>query len=137
MDAAIVCFREGFLPFLSLEEREALLRALRSRDPRLVRGRTTEPPPLAICLDWPVERADPVAYALWQGRGLTTVDEVEGAWAQACAACDQRLGWSGACSQFLSAWDDLSDEAFPAACDALAALIEGAIVLPPAAAVAG
>jgi hypothetical protein len=84
----------------------ALRQALESDDGRLIQGATTEPPPLQTVLDWPVEKACAVCFALWQGDGdFHTVGEVEAAFARACHEADQTFGEPAACRYFLNWFD--------------------------------
>jgi hypothetical protein len=76
----------------------------------LIQNATTFPPPLDCASDWPIAAACAVALACWKGHGLTTVGQVEEAFALACAAADARLGAPAACRYFLN-WYDESDRA--------------------------
>lgn len=100
--------------------REALGRlsvALSAGDGRLVAGATTVPPPLMCVQDWPVEKADAVA---WLGldrplptaeefaagaAGAPTVGEVEEGFARLCSECDAAMGVPAACRAFLNWFD--------------------------------
>jgi hypothetical protein len=84
----------------------ALRIALATDSPLLVQGATTSPPPLRLVQDWPVEAADPAAFALWQGLGLTTVEEVESAWARLCADVDNAAREPAACRHWINHWDE-------------------------------
>lgn len=106
MEAWKKVWREGFAPLLSLPALEALRLALATDDARLLQGITTSPPPLQCVQDWPVEGAEAIAFALWQGEGLETVGEVENRWAKTCFECDQRLGEPAICRWFLNWHDD-------------------------------
>jgi len=102
------CLRVGFLPQLSTPGLHALALALRRDDPRLLQGATIQPPPLQSVQDWPVEAADPFAYAVWQGdyHGEATVEDIEDAWAARCFYCDAALGEPGGCRWALNWWDE-------------------------------
>lgn len=100
------CFRDGFAPSLPTEGLRALAEALKADSPELCRRVTTCPPPVPELDSWPCEAADPVAYALWKGKGLSSVGEVEAAFAEACVDCDERLGEVGGCRYFIGPWDD-------------------------------
>lgn len=99
-------WRQGLAPLLSTESLEALRRALAEDGARLLQGVTCRPPPLQCVRDWPVEGADPLAFAGWQGDGLETVAEVEEFFARMCFEIDNRMGEPGACRWFLNWWDD-------------------------------
>ncbi len=99
-------WRGGFAPQMNERELRALLQALESDDPRLLQGVTTQPPPLLCVQDWVCEACCALGFAAWQGRDLTTVGEVEEAFAKACFEADQRLGEPAACRWFLNWFDD-------------------------------
>ena len=99
-------WREGLAPQLSTAAVQALERALKEDDPRLLQGATTTPPPLQCVQDWPVEAACVLGYCGWQGECLETVAEVEEFFARACFEADQRLGEPAACRWFLNWFDD-------------------------------
>jgi hypothetical protein len=84
----------------------ALKRTLQQDDPALIQGATTDPPPLQAVQDWPVEAACAVAYAGWQGEGLTTIGEVEDFFAQICFGADKALGEPAGCRWFLNWFDE-------------------------------
>jgi hypothetical protein len=98
-------FVEGFAPGMSDEELAALSAGLQDNDPTLIQGNTTQPPPLSAMSDWPVEGADAVGYALWKGRGLRTVGEVDAAFAVACRRADDLLNEPHGSRYFLNWWD--------------------------------
>jgi hypothetical protein len=99
-------WRRGFVPFVSTPGLLALKRALESDDPALLQGRTTDPPPLQIHDDWPVEGACALALCGWRGDGLATIGAVETYFAEACWRADQALGEPAACRYFLNWFDD-------------------------------
>lgn len=99
-------WREGLAPQISTDGLEALGRALREDDARLLQGATTTPPPLQCVRDWPVEGACALAYCGWQGENLQTVADVEEYFARACFEVDQALGEPAACRWFLNWFDD-------------------------------
>lgn len=103
-------WREGFAPLLSTTELAALRVALIEDDPQLIQGGTTMPPPLHSTVDCPVEAACALGYCLWQGKGLTTVGEVEEAFARLCYEADLRLGEPTVCRWFLNWFDDTPRE---------------------------
>ncbi len=99
-------WRRGFAPGFSTAALEALAKGLREDDPRITQGSTTTPPPLMCVQDWPVEAADAIGFAGWQGDGLATVGEVSGHFAKQCFDADQRLQEVAACRWFLNWFDD-------------------------------
>jgi hypothetical protein len=99
-------FRRGIAPSLSLRALHALRVALERDDARLLQGATTQPPPLQCVQHHPCEKACLVAYAGWQGEGLTTVAEVEGYFARLCQEANERLGEPAAVRFFLNHWDE-------------------------------
>lgn len=103
-------WREGVAPLLSSSGLEALQRALKSDDARLLQGATTTPPPLQCVQDWPVEAACALGFCGWQGDGLETVAEVEEFFARTCFEIDQRLGEPAACRWFLNWFDETPRE---------------------------
>jgi hypothetical protein len=99
-------WRDGLAPHLSTPDLEALRRALKEDDWRLLQGATTTPPPLHCVQDWPVEAACVLGYCGWQGDGLETVGEVEEYFARLCFEVDQVLGEPAACRWFLNWFDE-------------------------------
>ena len=98
-------WREAIAELLPTKGLEALRDALVTDDKRLLQGATTEPPPLECVLDYPVEAACGISYAVWKD-GLTTVRSVEEAFAGICYEIDQRLGEPAACRWFLNWFDE-------------------------------
>jgi hypothetical protein len=98
-------WRQGFCPSIPTPTLEILAAALERDDPRLLQGSTTTPPPLMAVQDWPCEAGCLVAYVGWQGEELTTVGEVEEAFAKLCYDADNRLG-AAACREVMNFWDD-------------------------------
>jgi hypothetical protein len=99
-------WRDGFAPQLSTTGLEALRKALRDDDPRLIQGATTSPPPLQCVQDWPVDACCVLGYCSWQGEELETVAEVEEDFARLCFEADQVLGEPAACRYFLNWYDE-------------------------------
>jgi hypothetical protein len=99
-------FREGIAPLISTRALLALKRALTQDDPALIQGATTSPLPLQAVQDWPVEAACAVAFAGWQGEGLTTIGEVEDYFANICFGADKALGEPAGCRWFLTWFDE-------------------------------
>lgn len=103
-------WREGVAPQLSNNALEALYKALKDNDPRLIQEQTTSPPPLIHVQDWPVEAACALGFCGWQGEKLETVAEVEEYFARMCFEIDQRLGEPAACRWFLNWFDETPRE---------------------------
>jgi hypothetical protein len=99
-------WRNGVQPLMSTKALEALKRAIKLDSPELLQGATTSPPPLRCVQDWPVEGACLIAFAGWQGEGLTTVADVEEYFARICFDADERLGEPAACRWILNHYDD-------------------------------
>lgn len=99
-------WREGVAPLLSTTALQALERAVRSDDKRLIQGATTCPPPLQSVQDWPVEAACALGFCGWQGEGLESIAEVEEFFARMCFNIDQRLGEPATCRWWLNHWDE-------------------------------
>lgn len=106
MESWRLVWRDGFAPVLSTAGLEKLAEALRTDDPRLLQGCTTNPPPLMCVQDWPVEGACGIGWCGWWGDGLTTVGEVEEHFARCCFEADQKLGKPAVCRWFLNWHDD-------------------------------
>lgn len=103
-------WRLGFAPQFSRAQLLALRDALAKDDDRLLQDATTEPPPVAFLLGWPVVRACAVGYCGWRGGHLETVQEVSDFFAAACARCDQLLGEPAGCRWFLNWFDETPRE---------------------------
>jgi hypothetical protein len=106
-------WRDGIVPNVTTAGLEALKAALENDDPRLTQGSTTTPPPLLCVQDWPVECACGMAFLKWMGdepdrdgKPLTTVGQVEEAFADLCYRCDVALGEPAGCRWFLNWFDD-------------------------------
>lgn len=106
METWRMVWQKGVHPLLTIPQLEALRKALVEDDPRLLQGRTTEPPPLMCEAKNPVECACPLAYAGWQGDGLDSVAKVESFFAARCWEADQKLGEPGAVRWLLNWIDD-------------------------------
>lgn len=98
-------WRRGLVPQMCSDSLVALAKALREDDARLIQGATTSPPPLIFVQDWPCEACDVITFGAWQTLGITTVAEVEEAFAQMCFQCDQIIGELAACRFFIN-WAD-------------------------------
>lgn len=86
-------WREQVEPRLPAEGLKALAAALATCDGELTSG-TTVAPWVGTCPTMPPLCACPVGYALWKGRGLRTVFEVQAAFSALAAECSQTNGWS-------------------------------------------
>jgi len=102
-------FREGLAPSLPTAGLLALREALRTDDPTLIQGATTQPPPLQVTADWPCEAACATSYPFWKD-GASTVGEIEEAFAKTCYEADQRLGDYAVARFFLNWFDDTPRE---------------------------
>lgn len=94
-----------FAKYLPTEGLEALAKALKEDDPRLLQGATTSPPPLQCVQDWPVEAACAIGFCGWQGQECQTVGEVEEFFARTCFEVDHDLG-PAYCRWFLNWFDE-------------------------------
>lgn len=81
----------GFAPLLTPSGLAALHVALETDDSRLTQGATSEPLPVAIFRDCPVEKACAVGFCLWQGAGFDRVGELHQAFRRVCASADDLL----------------------------------------------
>lgn len=98
-------WRVGFAPLLSPAALAALAAALRDDDPRLVQDSTTEPIPVAIFADAPVEGACAVAFGLWQGHGFDRVGSLHLAFRRLCRSADDLLDEALASTAFINWFD--------------------------------
>src|SRR5262245_32138058 len=97
MEAWREVWRRAIAPQLSQSCLEALRRALvaapgSAAAGELLQGQTLSPCPDPEHLDHPPEKACPLALALWRGKGLATVDEVQSAWEVLADGAERRLG---------------------------------------------
>ena len=106
LDSWQITFRDGFAPLLPDSALDVLRTALELDDPRLIQGHTTSPIPLMRNEKEPIQCADPIAFALWQDNGLSTVGEVMDTYHRVLFAADCRLGQPAAVRYFLNWWDD-------------------------------
>ena len=104
------CFHRGFVPALSTAALAALRDALKGNSPALIQKATTDPPPISVCMDWPVGAACAIGYAGWQGEHLETVLDVETFFAAACQMADRNLGEPAGCRHFLNQYDEWTRE---------------------------
>jgi hypothetical protein len=99
-------WRDGLAPILSDRALQALQEGLERLEPTLLQGATTLPQPIAASRDWKCEGGCAIAYCGWRGEGLMTVGEVEEFFANCCAQADLRLGYVGACVDFINFFDE-------------------------------
>lgn len=103
---ALKVWRKGMAPQLTNDQLGCLRLALAHDDPRIIQGATTSPPPLQSVQGWPVEAADAVTFAFWQGIPGVLVWQAENWFAGACFECDQRHHDPARCRYFLNWYDD-------------------------------
>lgn len=103
-DVARKVWVEGIQPQLSDGNLLALARGLAGNDERIIPRAICEPPALSLMQDWPVERADPIAFAYWQGdrAGSATVGEIEDDWVECILTADETLGLVLSTTHFLT-----------------------------------
>jgi len=89
---------------------EALKKALIDDDPRLMQGKTTDPPPLNCVAHWDCEGACALGFMGWHGKGLQRVGQVEEFFAESCFQADRAIGVAAACRWFLNWFDDTPRE---------------------------
>jgi hypothetical protein len=100
-------WREGVAPELSTPALLALRDALVNDSPELCQLVTTQPPPMPSWYECDVCAACLIAFAGWQGEGLSTVEQVEEFFARVCDRANVRLGEEGAV-RYLLGWFDLT-----------------------------
>ncbi len=103
-------WREGFAPIIGEVGLRALAEALRSDDPALIQGSTSNPLPLMCNSQLPVNAACVVGLCGWRGEGIETVEDVDHYFAEKCFEADQRLGEPGGCRWLLNWIDDTPRE---------------------------
>lgn len=105
MEAWRRTWREGVAPALSQRALKALKKGLETHDARIIQGNTTNPPPMETLLDWPIEAACPLGFALWQGEECNSVLAVEEGFMEVCRKVDEQLNEPAACRYFFN-WVD-------------------------------
>lgn len=105
-------WRDGYGPLLSLPALEALAKALREDAPDLIQGTTTIPYPggyhTELCTS-----ACAIAYAIWKGDEIDTVNKIEDEFGRICSTILCRTGTKSGHTNFLSWFDDTPrDECF-------------------------
>jgi hypothetical protein len=98
----------AFLPSLPTAGLDALATDVADDERYLIQNATPFPPPLDCASDWPIAAACAVALTAWKGQGLSTVGQVEEAFARACAAASERTGDPTGARYFLN-WFDETD----------------------------
>jgi hypothetical protein len=93
-------------PLLPTDGLEALAKALRDDDPRLLQGATTTPPPLEVVREWPVEAACLLGWCEWKGEADVPVHRVEEAFARMCFDIDHALGQPAGVRWLLNWYDE-------------------------------
>ncbi len=93
-------------PLLSTEGLEALAKALRNDDTRLLQGATCTPPPLSCVQDWPVEAACLLGFCAWKGDEGFTVAQTEEFFAKTCFTIDQAMNEPAGCRWLLNWYDE-------------------------------
>lgn len=99
-------WRFGIAPLLSAEGLAALAAALREDDPRLVQGSTTEPIPVPLNAECPVEGGCAIGFSLWQGHGLQRVGQLHLAFRRLCRSADDLLDEPLATAAFIRWFDE-------------------------------
>lgn len=103
-------FIQGFAPSMTARQLEALAHGLRTDDPKLMQGRTTEPLPLWRTTDWPCEGGCGIVYAFYASQIADgpepTVGEAEEFFARCCYQCDELLGERAGCRWWLNWFDE-------------------------------
>ena len=97
-------FREGIAPQLPLPALEALRRGLLKNDPRLRPGSTVEIARTGHGIQ--VIQVCAIGYSAWKGACLETDRAIEEFFATVCARANETLGDPGACSYFISWFDN-------------------------------
>lgn len=99
-------WRFGIAPLLTPDGLAALRSALETDDPRLIQGSTTEPMPIPLFADEPVEGACAVAFSLWRGNAAKRVGALHRAFRSLCASADDLLDEPLATLVFLNWFDE-------------------------------
>ncbi len=93
-------------PLLPTAGLEALATALETDSAELIQGATTQPPPLQVLSDWPVEATCLIGYCHWKdGTGKDTVHAVECSFARWCYDTDLILDEPAGCRHLLNDFD--------------------------------
>lgn len=99
-------FRNGFAPLLPTAGLEAVKRAIKRDDPRLLQGATVAPIALQANKQRRIEGACALGISMQHGEDLRTVGELERHFGDLCTDVDERLGEPAACRWFLAWYDD-------------------------------
>ena len=98
-------WRVGIAPQLSTPELQALLRALQDDAPELVQGMATDPPPLKLTQNKPIEAGCAVCLAAWWGSDLETSGEIEKRYREVIERADVLCQPVGRANHFLDWFD--------------------------------
>jgi hypothetical protein len=103
-------WREGVAPQLSTEGLQGLLDALKRDDSRIITGATTEPPAFSAASSLPIERCDPVIFAMLDGHSpaACTVGLMDEAFGRLAIRCSELCGMPRAIGTLLC-WLDEQD----------------------------
>jgi hypothetical protein len=100
------CWRNGIAPLLTPAGLASLRAALADDDPRLLQGATTEPLPIGLFANEPVEGACAIAFSMWHGSGLDRVGPLHRAFRRLCASADDLLDQQLGTIAFLNWYDE-------------------------------
>jgi hypothetical protein len=105
-------WREGLVPQLSTDGLQGLLDALKRNDSRIITGATTEPPAFSAASNLPIERCDPIIWAMLDGHGpaACTVGLMDEAFARLAIRCSELCGMPRAIGTLLCWIDDQDRE---------------------------
>jgi hypothetical protein len=101
-------WRFGLAPLFSPAGLDALAEALRTDDPRLVQGASTEPMPIALFADCPVEGACAIAFPIWRTRGVDRVGALDREFRRLSSAANDLLDEPFAVIAFVNWFDGCS-----------------------------
>ena len=104
-------WRNGFAPLLSTSGLDALRKALKRDDPRVLQGETTAPLAVNANRFRKLEGCCALGYCAWRGEGLDSVGEIDQQFGELCAEADSRLGEPAASRHFLNWYDDAPRDA--------------------------
>ncbi|QVL31121.1 hypothetical protein KIH39_20050 [Telmatocola sphagniphila] len=98
-------WRNGFAPLLPTLGLEALRKALKRDDSRILQGATTYPLAVKPNRLEPIKACCALSYCGWRGESLNSVGEIEQHFDEICAEAGNRLGHPEACRPFLEWYD--------------------------------
>lgn len=99
-------WREGIAPQLPATGLEALARALEQDSPELLQTATVLPPPIQPMAQAPVEACCALAFAIWKGDQLDTVQALDEGFGRLCEEVGKQLGDPDAAGLFFRWFDD-------------------------------